>query len=189
MRYFLDCEFIDNGKTIDLISIGVVCEDGREYYAINQACDYRKASQWVWNNVLYPMGFYTPLWCIEWNNSNEIKEARENKQYVKLPGLIAEELFTFLTENDTLPELWGYYSAYDHVAFCQLFGTMIDLPKGFPMYMRDLKQTIDEIRNPYIKEQSEMNHNALADARWIRDTYRHLSENYQHPAFRGEVDK
>lgn len=42
------------------------------------------------------------------------------------------------------PTFYGYYSAYDHVALCWLFGKMIDLPKGFPMYTRDLKQMLDE---------------------------------------------
>ena len=35
MRFFYDTEFIDNGRTIELISIGVAAEDGREYYAIS----------------------------------------------------------------------------------------------------------------------------------------------------------
>jgi len=35
VRFFYDTEFIDNGRTIELISIGVVSEDGREYYAIS----------------------------------------------------------------------------------------------------------------------------------------------------------
>jgi len=35
MKYFYDTEFIDNGHTIELISIGVAAEDGREYYAIS----------------------------------------------------------------------------------------------------------------------------------------------------------
>ncbi|RZL78642.1 MAG: hypothetical protein EOP32_21370 [Rhodococcus sp. (in: high G+C Gram-positive bacteria)] len=30
MRYFYDCEFIEDGRTIDLVSIGVVAEDGRQ---------------------------------------------------------------------------------------------------------------------------------------------------------------
>ncbi|HET7322728.1 MAG TPA: hypothetical protein VFJ06_00160 [Halococcus sp.] len=34
VRFFYDTEFIDNGRIIDLISIGVVAEDGREFYAI-----------------------------------------------------------------------------------------------------------------------------------------------------------
>ncbi len=32
MRYWYDTEFIEDGKTIDLISIGIVAEDGRELY-------------------------------------------------------------------------------------------------------------------------------------------------------------
>ena len=30
MRYFYDTEFIEDGTTIELVSIGVVAEDGRE---------------------------------------------------------------------------------------------------------------------------------------------------------------
>ena len=52
MRYFLDTEFIENGKTIDLISIALVSEDNREYYALNYECDYSQASDWVQQNVL-----------------------------------------------------------------------------------------------------------------------------------------
>ena len=39
MRYFYDTEFIDNGRIIDLISIGVVAEDGREFYAVSTEFD------------------------------------------------------------------------------------------------------------------------------------------------------
>ena len=39
MRYFYDCEFIEDGRTIDLVSIGVVAEDGREYYAVSTEFD------------------------------------------------------------------------------------------------------------------------------------------------------
>jgi hypothetical protein len=45
LRYFYDTEFIENGKTIDLISIGVVREDGRSYYAVSTEFKARKASQ------------------------------------------------------------------------------------------------------------------------------------------------
>lgn len=52
MKYFLDTEFIEDGKTIDLISIALVAEDGRELYLCNQECDFSKACVWVRNNVL-----------------------------------------------------------------------------------------------------------------------------------------
>src|SRR4051812_12087398 len=52
MKFFLDTEFIEDGVTIDLISIGIVAEDGREYYAVSSEFDPTKASQWVKDNVL-----------------------------------------------------------------------------------------------------------------------------------------
>src|SRR5260221_9854917 len=49
-----DTEFIEDGpeRPIELISIGIVCEDGREYYA--QSCEFntRSANEWVQMNVL-----------------------------------------------------------------------------------------------------------------------------------------
>lgn len=41
MKYFFDTEFIEDGRTIDLVSIGIVCEDGREYYAVSAEADLR----------------------------------------------------------------------------------------------------------------------------------------------------
>src|SRR5258708_14654710 len=52
MRYWYDTEFIEDGKTIDLISIGIVAEDGRELYLQSVEFDPRKASQWVKDHVL-----------------------------------------------------------------------------------------------------------------------------------------
>ena len=63
MKYFFDTEFIEGfrkplfGKRrhfIDLISIGIVAEDGREYYAISNEYDYKDADEWVIKNVLTP---------------------------------------------------------------------------------------------------------------------------------------
>src|SRR5690242_14481135 len=51
MKYFLDTEFIEDGKTIDLMSIGIVCEDGREYYAQNVHAGFSRANDWVVRNV------------------------------------------------------------------------------------------------------------------------------------------
>lgn len=89
--------------------------------------------------------------------------------------------------------LYGYFSAYDHVAFCWLFGKMIDLPRGFPMYTRDLKQMFDETISPdeirsigydkaverlknhelYPKDRIVLHH-ALEDAKWNKDLYHFL---------------
>lgn len=52
MRFWFDTEFIEDGRTIDLISIGVVSEDGRTYYAETTDWIPGKASKWVWDNVI-----------------------------------------------------------------------------------------------------------------------------------------
>ena len=95
------------------------------------------------------------------------------------------------------PEFYTYYGAYDWVVFCWLFGKMIDLPKGFPMYSKDLKQILDEkvsvfcakeiqdtsfesavkrikIHKDYPKQTNE--HNALADAKWNHELYKFLTK-------------
>lgn len=77
------------------------------------------------------------------------------------------------------PEFWGYYSDYDWVVFCQVFGAMIDLPKGWPMYCRDIKQWCDQLGNPKLPEQQSTEHNALHDARWNKLAWEFLKEREQ----------
>src|ERR1700761_5160219 len=50
MRYFYDCEFIEDGRTIELVSIGVVDEAGREFYAVSTEFDPSRAIPWVRDN-------------------------------------------------------------------------------------------------------------------------------------------
>jgi hypothetical protein len=57
------------------------------------------------------------------------------------------------------------------VALAQLFGRMIDLPDGFPMWTNDLRQEVERRGNPALPKQESAEHDALADARWVRDAY------------------
>lgn len=45
MKYFIDTEFIEEPGLIELISIGIVAEDGQEFYAISKEFNFKK----VWN--------------------------------------------------------------------------------------------------------------------------------------------
>lgn len=166
MKYWLDTEFIEDGKTIDLISIGIVSEDGRKYYAINSECDLSKASPWVKDNVL------SQLPPKDINPQTASPTEIQGMLYWKDRSVIAEELRTFCASPK--PEFWAYYADYDWVVFCQLFGTMMDLPKGFPMYCRDIKQECDRLGNPPLPQQSKGEHNALEDARWNKKAWEFL---------------
>jgi len=167
LKYWYDTEFIEDGKTIDLISIGIVCEDGREFYAESLDADLSKASAWVRENVL------PHLFSQQANKSEGNRWSRDGG----IGGLwtradMKRELKLFIGSD--IPEFWAYYADYDHVALCQLFGTMMDLPNGWPMYTRDVKQYCDSLGNPSLPEQGKSEHNALADARWTRDAYLYL---------------
>lgn len=153
MRYFFDTEFIEDGKTIDLMSIGIVAEDGREYYAESSECDLSKADEWVKKNVVAHL---------------------VGGSAVRTRAEIRAEILAFIGADK--PEFWAYYADYDWVVLCQLFGRMIDLPKGWPMYCRDLKQLADSLGNPPLPEQKAGHHHALADAQHARLRWEFLQE-------------
>lgn len=170
MRYFYDTEFIEDGHTIDLISIGMIAEDGRTYYAISKAFNPKKASAWVQVNVLA----HLPPRSVNLSDVSVSPRLKEESRAWKYPQDIKEDLLRFIGD-DPKPEFWGYYADYDHVALCQLFGRMIDLPKSWPMYTRDLKQWCDQLGNPRLPEQDDDEHHALADARWNKEVFQFLS--------------
>jgi hypothetical protein len=78
-------------------------------------------------------------------------------------------------------ELWGWCAGYDWVAWCQLFGTMMDLPVGWPHYIRDIQYVLDErgLADAVLPPQSEQAHNALADARYIQQLWQFLHREGQ----------
>lgn len=249
MKYFIDTEFLegtqkgifrDSKPTIDLISIGIVAEDGREYYAISKDFNIKEA----WNryqvdvNMDYKPsvgnckdGHYNPQFIkTYWLRDNVCRNLFNNetfkfydsidtykefknlvKHFGKTNSQIAEEIkkFTHRSNSHLLsdghrsyPEFYGYYADYDWVVFCWLFGKMIDLPKGFPMFCMDLKQMLEGILDtkashtfgndrvipiPVIKENirtwlethpqypAQVNeHNALEDAKWNKKYYEFL---------------
>jgi len=159
MRYFIDTEFIEYPNTIDLISIGIVCQDGRSFYSICNEFDGAKASQWVRNNVIVHL---EPKNSGLWRSKHKI--SIEIKYFIGIDK----------------PEFWGYYCDYDWVVFCWLFGTMMELPRGYPMYCKDLKQLCDSLGNPKLPEQKENEHNALADAKWNKNIYEFLTTTHSY---------
>jgi hypothetical protein len=200
MKYFIDTEFIEGfhkplfGKRrhfIDLISIGIIAEDGREYYAISTDFKEKDADGWVYANVICQL---PPR-----PDSNPFQHYAT--RYWKSDVQIAKDITNFVYSDNAPIEFYGYYADYDWVLLCSLFGKMIDLPTGFPMYCIDLKQTLDKKADLYvIKNLKEPivssdwhkdyclkelkihpnypiqtdEHNALSDARWNNKLYEFL---------------
>jgi hypothetical protein len=188
MRYFLDCEFIESGPNnpIYLISIGIVAEDGRELYLQNAELLRTKninIDKWILENIFPQIGAEID---IPLGSETKHIAALINHpmfEYWKFNGEIKELIIEFIG-NDPNIEFYGYYSAYDWVVFCQIFGTMMDLPKGkristttikagnyeagdtfdlnnqilgkFPMYCNDLKQLCNMLGNPILPKLKDL---------------------------------
>lgn len=153
---FLDTEFVENGpaEPIRLISIGLVDLDGQSYYAENSEVDLDSiTSQFIKDNVI-----------------KHLKGPRRTLAQIK------QDIIEFVGKER--PEFWGYYSAYDWVMFCQIFGRMIDLPENFPYSCFDLAQLMfhSVIDRNDLPRQTGIKHNALEDARWNREVYEFINK-------------
>lgn len=175
MIYTYDTEFLEDGKTIELISIGVVAEDGREFYAVNRDAPWRRIKKHTWlvENVVPSLPnlhgdarlHYArrgPLGLIDWQSP-----------LIKRRQAIADQLLAFF-EGDSDVQLWADYCAYDHVALCQLYGPMIALPDGLPMWTHDFQQAWENADKPELPEQTSGVHNALGDAQHLMACIRTL---------------
>lgn len=181
MKYFYDTEFHEDGKTIDFISIGIVAEDGREYYAVSQDFDTRRVArhQWLMDNVMSSIG-HNQFVVTDARGFPLIRDLYITDPAAKPNNWIATEIAQFIGA-DREAELWAWYGAYDHVCLAQLFGRMIDLPNMVPMVTHDLKTLVQEaerkIGGPlYLPKQPDGHHNALEDARWNVVRYNYLRE-------------
>ena len=162
-NYAYDLEFFEDGKTIELISIGIVSDTGREYYAVNLDMPIKRIRkhQWLMDNVVPSL----PKPAGDWNNHMPRRWLFDyNNHAVKHRDRIATEVAEFLLAEDD-PRLWADYGAYDHVALCQLWGAMIDLPQGIPMFTHEIEQAIELVPGFVKPEQAAGEHNALEDAR------------------------
>lgn len=168
MRYFIDTEFSERPNTIELISLGMVADNGRELYIEMSDFDESLCNDWVRANVL------PHLW------SRQKDKTAANKWFLdgNSGGLMtkanaAREIIRFI--GDDTPEFWGYFSAYDWVVFCWLFGAMADLPRGWPMLAMDVKQYAMMLGDPELPAQDQDEHHALADAIWIKQAWEFLA--------------
>ena len=264
MNYYIDTEFLEGTQkekfpiylfrkntppTIDLISIGIVTEDGREYYAISKDFNLKEAWNrfqreeetpfekqngwkgkkvyWIRENILRPIfdellsksikdngdfvknNFFTSFSGFNFSHLESLINyyGKTNKQISEEIKNFTQVAVTKECENGSLiigatedmkairanfvwdnPKFYAYYADYDWVAFCWLFGKMINLPKGFPMYCIDLKQEFDnEVYLGQVKElyldlknhskypKQENEHNALSDARWNKKLHEFLN--------------
>jgi hypothetical protein len=157
MRWFIDTEFNDrpNDGKIDLISIGMVREDGKSFYA--ESCEFN------------------PHLCNPWVQQNVLCHLEFNHAVTKVK--IRDGIKRAIKEDGEPPEFWGYFADYDWVLFCSLFGGMLCLPKGWPQLCFDVRQEMQRVgyrKADLPKADPSQAHNALYDAQWTRAVWQWL---------------
>lgn len=169
---YYDTEFLEDGHTIELISIGMVTERGAEYYAVNADMPVKKIKKHPWlSKHVWPQ-----LPRLHGDARIHLGDPLDKHHpAVKPKAQIAAEVRTFITAI-TDPQLWAWYAAYDHVALAQLFGSMVNLPVGIPMWTNDLRQEMRRLGDPRMPEQPAGEHNALEDARFNLVRHQHLAK-------------
>ena len=156
MKYWIDTEFIERPYTIDLISVGLVAEDGRSSTPRAARSTGRRPASGP---------------CRPCGRNSTARACRGKKSATPFAG-------SPMTTQQ--PVFWGYFPAYDWVVFSWLFGDMNELPFHFPQLCLDIKQWAIELGDPELPRQVGARHHALADARWTREAWAFLAS--LHPA-------
>lgn len=157
----MDTEFTGLHKNTTLISIGLIAENGREFYAELNDYDDGQVNEWIFNNVIKNL------------NGKNVMSKQE----------LAIQLELFFSEFDEV-EIWSDCLAYDWVLFCDIFGHAFNIPKNvyyipFDICTLFFANEIDadinrkEFNNS-LQTETLTQHNALDDAKLIKYCYEKL---------------
>jgi len=183
MKIFFDTEFTGLHKNTTLISIGLVSEDNRQFYAELIDCDETQCDNWIKENVIKNLYIY------DW----------EKRRNLYIPNYhigdrenISKVLENWFAQFDSV-ELVSDVCHYDMVLLIDLFGYALHIPNRVCPACYDINQDIarkygisqqeafdkdreDILYNAY-KENNITGdkHNALYDAKVIRELYQILN--------------
>lgn len=161
-KIFIDTEFTALSQSSELISLAMVSECGKTFYAIFDDYDTSSVSDFVKENVITHLNFK--------GNHDDFSEMRIKGSKDEIVPLIKKWLSQF-----SQVQMWADVPHYDWVLFCQLFGGALYIPENIHYICMDLATLlsvkgydVDVARATLlppedIPEDYEI-HNALSDA-------------------------
>jgi len=174
MKIFLDTEFTGLHKDTTLISIGMITETGKTFYAEFTDYDKSQINDWIQENVIENL-----------SSDQYTLSIMADTTYVGSKNDISLQLKQWFKQFDNI-EIWSDCLAYDWVLFNDIFGSAFDIPKNVYYIPFDIC-TLFKIKNidPDInrEEFAEINlnsdsdctkHNSLFDAMVIKKCYEKL---------------
>lgn len=186
LKLFFDTEFTGLHKDTTLISIGIVSEDGRKFYAEFTDYDEKQCDDWVKENVINNL-------CLDGMGDGALS-IDENAHCILVngsKGYVKSELSKWLSRFKTV-QFVSDVCHYDFVLLIDLFGGAFDLPQNVCPVCHDINQDIarhygiseaeafDKSREDIVlelcgEEIKGRKHNALYDAEVIRAIYREVT--------------
>lgn len=174
VKVFFDTEFTGLHKDTTLISIGLISECGKTFYAELNDYDKSQVDEWLQENVIDKLKLNNEKWYAPpINNQNYIIKADKEG--------VMEHLDMWLSQFETV-EIWSDCLSYDWVLFNDLFGHAFNIPKNIYYIPFDICTLLkikgvdpDISREQFAElESNEDKHNALWDAKVIKACYEKL---------------
>lgn len=169
-KIFFDTEFTGLHQKTTLISIGLISECGKTFYAELTDYDKTQVDEWLQDNIISNLLFNDyPNDGIILSNYGHSLEMKANINSVK------EQLEVWLSQFGQV-EIWSDCLAYDWVLFNQIFGHAFNIPKNVYYIPFDIC-TLFKVKgiDPDISREEFSNmqhgaqkHNALWDAKVIK---------------------
>ncbi|MDK2932399.1 MAG: hypothetical protein PWP27_209 [Clostridiales bacterium] len=177
MKVFFDTEFTGLHKSTSLISIGLISENGKTFYAEFNDFDVEQVDEWIQKNIINNLKWaeYDGVATTRklYDDLSFDTELKNNKLEIK------KELKEWLNQFENV-EIWSDCLAYDWILFCDIFGHAFNIPKNVYYIPFDIC-TLFKIKgiDPDINREEfagieGKKHNALHDAKVIKACYEKL---------------
>jgi len=179
MNLYYDSEFTGLHQSTTFISLALVADDGREFYAEFTDYDASQCDEWIRANVLAHT---------RWLNRPEVTPGCWREEALTLclgdRQQVREALEDWLKQFDQV-EIWADCPAWDWVLFCELFGGALKLPANIYYLPFDLVSLFkakgidpDIDRTEFVdwnNKGQRQRHNALYDAQLTQACHNKLN--------------
>ena len=177
MNLYFDTEFTGLHKDTTLISIGIISDNGKTFYAELRDYDESQVDEWIRDNVINNLS----LKNLFGNEGFMSCDSDDNFMMTGNKKDVVEKLTKWIEQFDKV-EMWSDCLSYDWVLFNHLFGHAFNLPKNIYYIPFDIC-TLFKIKgiDPDISREEFINnsvkgkkHNSLYDAKVIKACYEKL---------------
>ena len=172
-KIFFDTEFTGLHQKTTLISIGLISECGKTFYAELTDFDMMQIDEWLEENVINNLSLN--------KEEHGIKSSSlfgDEQKFLECSFNVKIALETWLSQFESV-EMWSDCLSYDWVLFNQLFGHAFSIPKNvyyIPFdictlfHIKGIDPDVNREEFSNMKEGSQK-HNALWDAKVIRECF------------------